>query len=282
MSQRKQPIATPPGFDPLLAGADWQPITIGLSGADVYRIVALVQPPRYLKLASGPRVAELRAERDRLRWLAERLPVPAVEGWAEEGIGTGDAWRGWLLLSEAPGVMACDPAAMAEPQRLITALAEGLRQIHRLSIVNCPFDARLDQRLAQAEWVIAQGISDEAAVAESHGVSARELLRRLRAMRPDEPASDLVFTHGDYCLPNVLLDAPDTSDICADAPFQVSAYLDWGRAGVADRHQDIAIAARSVRYNLGAEWEPRFLAAYSEVRPDPARLAWYELLDELF
>ncbi|MGH2505461.1 MAG: APH(3') family aminoglycoside O-phosphotransferase, partial [Ktedonobacterales bacterium] len=238
------------------------------------------QPPRYLKFASGAHVRELRAERDRLHWLQSRLPVPAVCGWAEAGDdGPVDAdereerARGWLLLSEAPGRMACDPAFEGDPQRVVELLAAGLHSLHGLDIAACSFDARLDHRLAQAAWVIHAGIADVEAVRADLGVSAEELLARLITTRPDEPTADLVFTHGDYCLPNILLDAE-----CD----RISAYLDWGRAGIADRYQDLSIGARSVRFNLGEEWSERFLAAYGLSPLDRARLDWYETLDELF
>jgi aminoglycoside 3'-phosphotransferase II len=271
MRQRDQPPDAPPSLRAALVDTEWQPITIGMSGAQVYRVVAPGRPPCYLKTASGPRVEELRAERDRLRWLRSRLSVPDVCGWAETEDGAEQ--RGWLLLTEAPGLMACDPAMMADQPRLVTALAEGLRAIHRLPIAGCPFDARLDARLAQAQWVIRTGIADEAAVREGLGISALELLRRLTVTRPAEPCADLVFTHGDYCLPNLLLDPHSC---------HLTAYLDWGRAGVADRYQDLAIGARSVRHNLGSVWEPHFLAAYGLSPLDHERIAWYETLDELF
>lgn len=269
MSQRQQPITIPPSLQPWLARADWQPITIGLSGAQVYRIVAPGQPARYLKLAAGPRVAELRAERDRLIWLRSRLSAPVVDAWTEDT----ERQRAWLLLSEAPGVMACDATVASDPERVVRALAEGLRRLHQLEAADCPFDMRLDIRLAHTEERIRAGLVDEAAVRANCGVSPSELLARLSATRPEEPPADLVFTHGDYCLPNVLLDPAD---------FRVSAYLDWGRAGLADRYYDLAIVARSVRHNLGAQWGPRFLAAYGLNQPDQRRLDWYETLDELF
>ncbi|HET9110812.1 MAG TPA: APH(3') family aminoglycoside O-phosphotransferase [Ktedonobacterales bacterium] len=259
-----------------LGGAEWQAVTIGMSGADVARLVTPGQPSRYLKLAHGPRVVELRAERDRLRWLHPRLPVPAVLGWAERE-GEGAEQTAWLLLSEVPGRMACDPTMAADPARVVRLLAEGLWRMHQLSVAECPFDARLDQRLANAWWNIGAGLADEAAVRVDHSVSAAALLARLVATRPNEPPADLVVTHGDYCLPNVLLDPADE---------RVIGYLDLGRAGVADRYQDLAIGARSVRYNLGEPWGQRFLDTYvsvSGVGPlDPERLEWYELLDEVF
>ena len=252
-----------------LAGASWRAVTVGMSGAGVWRIEAPGQPPRYLKHATGPRARELREERERLDWLRAHLPVPAVEGWVEDDGGA------WLLLSAAPGVMAQDATAYGDIPALVRALAEGLRRVHAVPIAECPFDARLDVRLERAAWEIAVGLTDEPAVRADHGATPLEFLQRLESTRPSEPPADLVFVHGDYCLPNILI-APD-----AGAPH-VCAFLDWGRAGVSDRYQDLAIGARSLRHNLGQGWEPLYFAAYGLTDPDHARLAWYEALDELF
>ena len=252
-----------------LAGASWRAETIGMSGARVWRIEAPGQRPRYLKHATGPRARELREERERLDWLRDRLPVPAVEGWAEDGGGA------WLLLSAAPGVMAQD-AAQGDIPALVRALGEGLRRVHAVPIADCPFDARLDVRLARADWEIEMGQTDEPAIRAEHGLAPRAFLQRLAVTRPPEPPADLVFVHGDYCLPNILI----TRD-GAGVPH-VSGLLDWGRAGISDRYQDLAIGARSLRYNLGPGWESLFFEAYGLSQPDAERLAWYEALDELF
>ena len=241
-----------------------------MSGAGVWRIEAPGRPPRYLKRAVGPRARELRDERERLGWLRDRLPVPSVEGWAE------DAGGAWLLLSAAPGMMAQDANALCGVSTLVHALGEGLRRVHSVSIAGCPFDMRLDVRLARAAWNIAAGLVDEPDVRANDGVSPLDLLRRLDATRPPEPPADLVFVHGDYCLPNILITSDD-----GGAP-RVSAFLDWGRAGVSDRYQDLAIGARSLRHNLGPGWESTFYAAYGLADPDPDRMAYYEALDELF
>lgn len=260
------PTPAPASFQLWLRGAVWRPVEIGMSGASVYRLESPTgAAPRYLKLADGPRLAELRAERERLEWLRGRLPVPAVLAWAEEG------GRGWLLLAEAPGVMACDPSVSGDPARVVRLLAEGLRHIHSLPIAGRLFDMRAGRRLALAARNIRVGLVTPGVTLDGQPISPCRVLARLQSTRPSEPASDLVFVHGDYCLPNVLL-----------SEAGVSGYLDWGRAGVSDRYQDLAIGARSVRYNLGAEWGLRFLAAYAADPPDERRLAWYETLDELF
>jgi aminoglycoside phosphotransferase len=260
----------PPALRAMLAEASWRAETIGMSGAGVWRIEAPGRAPRYLKRAVGPRMRELHEERERLDWLRDRLPIPAVEGWAEDGDGA------WLLLSAAPGVMAQDANALCGVPTLVRALGEGLRRIHDVPIAACPFVMRLGVRLARATWNIAAGLVDEPDVRAIHGASSVDLLHRLEATRPPEPTEDLVFVHGDYCLPNILIASEGSL-----SP-RVAGLLDWGRAGVSDRYQDLAIGARSLRHNLGSGWESTFFEAYGLADPDPVRMAYYEALDELF
>jgi aminoglycoside phosphotransferase len=150
-----------------------------------------------------------------------------------------------------------------------------LWQVHALNTVGCPFDLRRDARLARAAWNIAAGLVDVADVQAGRRVAPEELLRELEATRPEEPTSDLVFVHGDYCLPNLLITMDEQG-----AP-RVTSYVDWGRAGISDRYNDLAIGARSLRYNLGPGWESLFFTAYGLSEPDQERLMWYEALDEL-
>jgi aminoglycoside 3'-phosphotransferase-2 len=82
---------------------------------------------------------------------------------------------------------------------------------------------------------------------------------------------DLVVAHGDACLPNFL--ARDG---------QLTGLIDCGRLGVADRYQDLALAARSISRNYGRAFIPAFFSAYGVDQPDEQKLAWYALLDEFF
>jgi aminoglycoside phosphotransferase len=62
----------------------------------------------------------------------------------------------------------------------------------------------------------------------------------------------------------------------------VSGFVDWGRAGIADRYQDLALCARSIAANLGPEWVTAFFEHYGLTIIDQRKLSFYELLDEFF
>ena len=113
------------------------------------------------------------------------------------------------------------------------------------------------------------GLIDEEDFDDSRlGRSAEQVFQQMLAERPDH--EDLVVTHGDACLPNLLAD---------NGKF--SGFVDCGRLGVSDRYQDLALAANSITYNLGEQWVPVFFEAYG-VEPDLQRIAFYQLLDEFF
>ncbi|MGV3489138.1 MAG: phosphotransferase [Tuberibacillus sp.] len=58
--------------------------------------------------------------------------------------------------------------------------------------------------------------------------------------------------------------------------------IDWGRGGIADRHQDLAIMIRSLRHNMGERSVQSFIDTYGRNRIDFNKIDYYIMLDELF
>lgn len=146
-------------------------------------------------------------------------------------------------------------------------LALGLKTLHSLSIESCPFNQKLDVKIEEAKRRVENGLVDEEDFDELRkGLKARELFGELISKKPIN--EDLVFTHGDYCLPNIIIDKG-----------KVSGFIDLGRAGVSDRYQDLALAIRSITYNFGKEYIPFFL---KDKELDESKIFYYQLMDEFF
>jgi aminoglycoside phosphotransferase len=155
---------------------------------------------------------------------------------------------------------------------MIRLLARGLHMVHSIDIADCPFNQRLDRQFELVEQRTYAGLVDEDDFdAERRGKRAGDLLEELKRTRPT--SEDLVFTHGDFCLPNVIINPQQT---------EMSGLIDWGRGGIADRYQDIALAARSLAHNFSSQWIPLLLEEYGLTTPDQEKLRFYQLLDEFF
>lgn len=256
-------VSLPSELQKIIGPVIWQQITIGCSEAQTYRLVGTAN--FYLKIAPI-NSNSLFLEKQKLDWLKGRLPVPAALYFGQ------DEQKAYLLLSEVPGMMACDPFFEAELPVLVKLLAEGLKMLHALNITDCPFDGRLEVKLKEAHQRMLAGQVDESDFDEERlGMTAAQLYDELLATRP--AGEDLVFTHGDYCLPNILLDPLQK---------QISGFIDLSRAGVASRYQDLALAARSLSYNFGAEWVPKLFEEYGLGEVNYAQIEFYKLLDEFF
>ena len=245
-------------------GMAWTRITIGESLSDTFRLERSGHASLYLKVAPRADWMELRRERKRLDWLRGKLPVPEVVGYET------DDRNEYLLITPLPGLHVATLAADELDERVVQLLATGLRSIHAVPIHDCPFNMTLDREIERARHNVANGLVDEADFDDTRlGRSAAELFEELLSNRPAD--EDLVFTHGDYCLPNVMIDGDEGS-----------GFVDWGRAGVADRYKDIALVVRSLERNTGEHRTLGFFEAYGLSSPDADKIEYYKLLDEFW
>lgn len=247
-----------------IGNSKWEQIAIGESGAFTYLLVDAQAPNRYLKIV--PRKLKISMKRDveLLKWLKGKLPVPEVHLFIID-----DEYE-YLLMSEVKGACACDASLSEDLPHLVRLLAKGLRRIHNVDITDCTFDQRLHIKIKEAEYRVAEGLVDEEDFDDiRHGRKAVDLFQELIATKL--VYEDLVFTHGDYCLPNIIINDGD-----------ISGFIDWSRGGIADRYQDLALAARSLAYNFDAKWIPLLFKEYGIDTIDYSKIEYYKLLDEFF
>lgn len=257
--------AAPEGVREKLAGQSGQMNTVGLSGSAVACFEQAV-------LKTGPADGMARREARILPWLEGRIPGPRLLHWEEKD------GRGWLLMSRVPGEMAvrqlCSP-------RLFPLLAEGLKLLWQAGCDRCPSPFGLEERLLLAEERVKHGLCDlENVQPDTYGPGGfsgpEELLRWLKNHRPPV---DRVLSHGDFCLPNLLLEGD-----------RVSGFIDLGMCAPADRYQDLALCYRSLKNNGEGGYggpgcpglRPEGLFDALGISPDWEKVRYYILLDELF
>lgn len=255
------PTNLPESLSPL-RDLEWAPITLGKSGASVWRIRLGDGNSVFLKSEALHPLAELPGEIERLNWLTKMgFKSPRVID-AEQ---TND--RVWLLMSAVPGEDLTH--SISRPDNVVRAYAQGLKRMHALDPTHCPFDHSIAARLIEAESRLNAGLVDETDFdTDRAGWTSAQVLEWLKANRPAE--GELIVTHGDVSTPNLLAD---------DGRF--SGMVDCSRTGRADVWQDLAIACRSIAYNIGEEHVASFLNAYG-AEWDEAKYRFYCTLDEMF
>ncbi|MBN3522547.1 APH(3') family aminoglycoside O-phosphotransferase [Paenibacillus apiarius] len=244
---------------------DWVQDTIGMSGAHVFQVQTTAGEAAYLKVSPSGWETTLAGEKRALEWLRGKLPVPDLL-YYEETNG-----YDFLLMSAVEGDMCCSPALLSRPEKTARLLGAGLALFHQVDTRDCPIDNRLERKLVEAEKRLLAGLVDEADFNEDNlGKSAAQLYQQLVRERPQ--AEDIVFTHGDYCLPNILV-----------RHGKIGGFIDLGRCGLADRYQDIGIGIRSMMHNFGThKYRQPFLEGYGIGSVDEDKVNYYILLDEMF
>lgn len=163
----------------------------------------------------------------------------------------------YLLTHRIPGEDCTHPMYLTEPEKLCDTAAVQLRRLHEIRPDDCPVKDRLDSYKA----LVLSG--------HEHGKYEPDLFRGLWEFASREEAWQTaqrglpclkkeVLIHGDYCLPNIILDN-----------WRFSGFIDVGAGGISDRHIDILWGIWTLNYNLGTvRWTERFMDAYGRDRID--------------
>lgn len=262
-------IWLPDGIRTAVKGKKYKENQTGMSGSKVFVFDDMV-----LKIQKESKETE--NEVRVCNWLRGRLPVPEIiEYCVSDEIS-------YCLMSRISGKMACDETYLNAPEKLMEVAVNAVNMLWSLDTADCPCDNTLDVKLEMAEYNVENGLVDmentEPETFGPHGFdSPKSLLRWLENNRPKE---DIVFSHGDLSLPNFFADGGN-----------VTGFIDLGKTGTADRWQDLAVCYRSIAHNFAGKYNggkayrgcpPEHLFERLEIEPEPDKLKYYILLDELF
>ena len=181
------------------------------------------------------------------------------KGLGPEVIAYARLKRDWLLTRRVPGEDCTARQYREDPARLSALLGELLRRLHETDPTGCPVTDHRQKYLDTVHKNYAAGLFDGSG--RYHSCASREeAIAIVREFAPHLKKDTLL--HGDYCLPNILLDN-----------WRFSGFIDLGNGGIGDRHVDLYWGAWSLRFNLkDARWCSRFLDAYGRDRIQPELL----------
>lgn len=159
--------------------------------------------------------------------------------------------RDWLLTARVPGEDCTFPVYLADPKRLCDVTAEALRMLHSIDPSGCPITDRTAGYLTTARSNYENKRYDVSLFPDNWGYSTPEAAWQVVEGQGHLLQADTLI-HGDYCLPNIMLDN-----------WKFSGFIDLDTGGVGDRHVDLFWGAWSLQFNLKTDaYRNRFLDAY--------------------
>ena len=164
----------------------------------------------------------------------------------------------WMLTASVSGEDCTHRAYLDDPKRLCDLFATQLRTLHEVDCSDCPVRDRTGEFLRLAEENYRTGNFDPSHFPDNFGYRSAEEAYAVLTAGKDALARN-VLIHGDYCLPNVMLDN-----------WQFSGFIDLGAAGIGDRHFDLFWGTWTLWFNLKTDqYRDRFYDAYGRDRVDP-------------
>ena len=144
---------------------------------------------------------------------------------------------------------------LSEPKKLATLLGSTLRALHEINPIDCPRKNRLEEYIKAVGDNHRLGLYDPSYSPKrfpSAEAAYREFLNAKNALSTE------VLIHGDYCLPNIILNG-----------WELSGFIDLGASGIADRHIDVFWGAWTLNFNLKTDsYRDAFYDAYGRDKID--------------
>ncbi|MDR0883040.1 MAG: aminoglycoside 3'-phosphotransferase [Oscillospiraceae bacterium] len=192
----------------------------------------------------------LEREADLTRWFHGKGLSAAVIAYVSDE-------KDWLVTEKVPGDDCIAAKYLEQPERLCDTLAERLALLHSTDFAGCPVQNRTAQYIAKAKQNYHAGICDASLFPDNWGYTSAE-----EAFSVIGKSSSLLKTdtllHGDYCLPNIILDN-----------WNFSGFIDVDGGGVGDRHVDLFWGIWTLFFNLKTnQYRQRFIDCYGRDKVD--------------
>ena len=165
--------------------------------------------------------------------------------------------RDWLLTEKIQGNNGIALKYLDHPKKLCDLFSERLSLLHIMEYSDCPIQNHSELYLNNLDY----NKCNRELFPDNWGYKSAEQAWNIVKSKGHLLQNDTLL-HGDYCLPNIILD-----DWC------FSGFVDLDCAGVGDKHIDLFWGIWTLNFNLKTnKYKDRFLDAYGRDRIDEERL----------
>jgi len=164
--------------------------------------------------------------------------------------------RDWLLTEKINGDDCVADKYLEQPERLVDIFAEQLAMLHATEFAGCPIPNHTELYIENVKQRYHTGNYDHKRITKKGYTTAEDAFSIVET-RGHLLQTDTLL-HGDYCLPNIILD-----------DWRFGGFIDLELGGVGDRHRDLFGAMTTFKINFKTEkYNGRFLDAYGRDKVD--------------
>lgn len=222
----------------------------------------------YLKYGEGKVARAIESEALKLKWLEDKeIQTPKIEYYyfADDIV--------FLLISNIEGKPAHEQKEFFETRKIISIAAKALKKLHQLNLKGAlSFRYTLQSELLEIDNFVREDLIEVQDFKKANqGKTPQEILVYLQSKKAI--FQENVFTHGDFCFPNLII--KNENDY---------GFVDWAKGGVADQHRDFSAMEVSIGKNFGEEYIDWFYEAYDIpiLEVDREKIRYYQLVDQFF
>ncbi|MBQ8540626.1 MAG: aminoglycoside 3'-phosphotransferase [Clostridia bacterium] len=201
-----------------------------------------------------------KAEKGSLKTEAELTAYFNQKGLATEVLAYESDAFDYFLTRKVQGEDCVYRGYLENPKKLCETTATLLRKLHEEDFSDCPID-RLNTYFETVDNNYRKEIFDNSIFTPKWQLGNREETKKYADSNRHLLKSD-VLLHGDYCLPNIILDN-----------WKFSAFIDLGNGGVGDRHIDLFWGIWTLYFNLKTnKYDDYFMDAYGRDKIEEEKL----------
>ena len=206
-------------------------------------------------------------EAARLKWVRHKLPSTKSVAYIPAGK------VGLLMTRTISGKPGHELIGELHPAKIVESLVEATKSIQKANTEGMNFEA--------PRWAIDRSSSllrlKNLNELQKNGKELHPDFKKLSKKKltdileqgPKKP-KELVLTHGDLCMPNLLF-----SD-----EGELTGVIDLGAMHLNDRFLDVALMSWCIRANMGEKWSDLYLSEFETDNQDPA-IQYYRLVYDL-